>query len=137
MLDFRKIQDMFVMLSGIAREHFEQHAYLCQLSAAEIESSLTDKQSITNNMDKLCAAVGALAFYRHTLINSARAGVTSFRAGDVSITEGGDGMVERARIIKDEYMQRIAHLLSDGTFVFMSTPPPAQKEDDDGQQRWW
>jgi len=139
MLDNRMVSDMFVMLSGLNRAKAHEHAFLCKLAADEIYINLIYKSCAGDNMRGLCNAAGALAFYRFMLNTSAGENFSSARLGDITINQKNDERVEKAALVRDEYMRPVAHLLKANDFLFTSTGPQnLQKDDCDCDEKgWW
>lgn len=139
MLDSRKVNDMFVMLSGLNRDEAREHAFLCKIASEEIYNNLICSDCANDNMLILCNAAGALAFYRFTLTGSVGENISSARIGDVTISQENGDCVKRAALVRDEYMKSVAHLLKANDFVFMSTDWRNLKKDDCecGEKDWW
>ncbi len=122
MLDSDKVFDNFCAFSGLDDTEAEEYSGFCLDAAEEIESRLMDSSSAAANEDALCRAAAAIAFYRVSLVLSARDTSSSFKAGDVTVTRDAGGMLSAAESIKSEYMRPVLHLLSDPDFVFFSVP---------------
>lgn len=94
---------------------------LCKASLREIEAML--KADADRNDVRIASAAASLAFYKMTLKNSFSSSdnVTSFKAGDVSITQdkgGTDKKLERAERLYAKALESIVPLCTDNGFAF-------------------
>ena len=91
---------------------------LCHSGLEEIKVRLRDDAD--PNDPRVISAAAALAFYKMTLrrIDSNEA-VTSFKAGDVTVTKSPSAMLEGAVKIRDDALINILPLVKDEGFIFM------------------
>lgn len=89
----------------------------CEAASAEI-SAITKPDADPNDI-RLVSAAAAIANYRLNARNVySENGISSFKAGDVSISVAGKDSLESAKADRDEAIQRALPLLTDTGFFF-------------------
>lgn len=95
----------------------EEALSLCSACIEEITANLKD--SLEQNNPRLIQPMAALAFYRIALRQSVNAEtLTSFKAGDVTVTRTPCATLEIASKARDEAFAAVADLLIDRQFIF-------------------
>lgn len=113
MLDIDIIGRFFAKLSGV--DKLTDWTDLLRLCKREVESMVKHQSLVEPNMSGLCYAAAALAYYRFCLKSSA--GVSSFKAGDVSIAM--DDTVTAAKNIYTDALSSVAGVLKNKDFAFI------------------
>ena len=95
----------------------EELAPLCAAAAKEIEARIRDNADSTDI--RLINACAAMVNYRICMRKSGEdEAVTSFKAGDVTVSVSPSAIIERAEKEKSEAMIAVLPLLRDDSFVF-------------------
>ncbi len=90
---------------------------LCSICLNEIKSSL--RKGADENDIRIAQAASALAFYRLAVRQLADSGgTTSFKAGDVTVSQSPAATLETAVAVRDEALANAADLIEDRSFVF-------------------
>ena len=114
--------DIWSILDALRRNHAvdgtdEELAPLCAAAAKELEVRLRKDAPCTDI--RLINAGAAIANYRICMKKSSTDdGVTSFKAGDVTVNISPSAMIERAEKEKSEALMEALPLLRDEGFVF-------------------
>lgn len=121
-MNYWDVKDYLAQLTDL----YEDEALVisvCKTALREIEAGL--KKDADLNDVRIVAAAAGLAFYRIMLRRSTPSdeeSVTSFKAGDVSITQQStdtEKQLERAEIYCSKMLEKIAPLCADNNFAFM------------------
>ncbi|MCL2509400.1 MAG: hypothetical protein FWF05_09510 [Oscillospiraceae bacterium] len=92
----------------------------CKTSLDEIRENLRD--AADENDPRVIRAAAGLAFYRMTVQRLAgEDSVTSFKAGDVTVSQSASAALDIASKIRDETYLAVLPLLKDDRFIFMQT----------------
>lgn len=117
-----EVKDYLGELTDISAYKEEEILPLCRSCIKEIESKLKPG---ADKMDfRAVAAAAGLAYYKLALKKSStdsEAGVTSFKAGDVSIeqeSKADEKFLDRARDFCEKKMAELVPLCSDDSFAF-------------------
>ncbi len=95
----------------------EELAPLCAAAAKEIEARIRDNADSTDI--RIINACAAMVNYRICMRKSGEdEAVTSFKAGDVTVSVSPSAIIERAEKEKSEAMIAVLPLLRDDSFVF-------------------
>ena len=94
---------------------------LCKSALGEIDAML--KADADRNDVRIASAAASLAYYKLTIKRSFSAAdeITSFKAGDVSITQGGGNgtkQLANAEKLYNEALKSILPLCTDNSFAF-------------------
>ncbi len=94
---------------------------LCKSALGEIDAML--KADADRNDVRIASAAASLAYYKLTIKRSFSAAdeITSFKAGDVSITQGGGNSTKQlanAEKLYNEALKSILPLCTDNSFAF-------------------
>ncbi len=114
--------DVWSILDALRRNHAvqgtdEELAPLCAAAAKELETRMKDEAECTDI--RLINACAAMTNYRLCMKNlGADEAVTSFKAGDVTVSVSPSAIIERAEKEKSEAMIAALPLLRDDGFVF-------------------
>lgn len=114
MISVEKVKLVLSSLSSTEVDDLEHYSPIIK-NAVAVASKLVDEADHSDERVEFLAA--AKANYDICLISSCDA-VTSFSAGDVSITQGANGR-EGAKAILDDAMKNVADIISDNGFAFM------------------
>ena len=105
---------------AIDEEGAENALPLCVVNLKKIETLLrddADKDDI-----RICEAAACMSYYDYTLrLASEEENVTSFKAGDVTISRSVRSLIEYASTLKEEALKALIPLLKDDGFVFCQT----------------
>lgn len=114
--------DIWSILDALRRNHAvegtdEELAPLCAAAAKELEARLKDGADCTDI--RLINAGAAMVNYRLCMRRSGSdEGVTSFKAGDVTVSISPSAIIERAEKEKSDAFISVLPLLKDEGFVF-------------------
>ncbi len=114
--------DIWSILDALRRNHAvegtdEELAPLCASAAKELETRLREDADCTDI--RLINAGAAMVNYRLCMKKSVTdEGVTSFKAGDVTVSVSPSAIIERAEKEKSEALISALPLLRDEGFVF-------------------
>lgn len=116
-----EVKEYLGHLTVIEESAQEEVLDLCRTSLREIEARL--KSDADRNDVRIASAAAALAFYKMLLKKtfSCSDEITSFKAGDVSITQNtGDNskQLEKAEKLYSEALKNIIPLCTDNSFAF-------------------
>jgi hypothetical protein len=119
-LDIQLIEHSFRLFMGLEGDIPAQYEPLLRGAAAGIERRLKPGADIAPHMERLCDAAAAVACHGCRALGTVTAG--SIRVGDISVGAGGaGGGLAGAKLLRDEYMARIADLLrAPEDFAFVS-----------------
>lgn len=115
------VLERFSLLSGLSVDSAGAYLPLCKEAAAEIEQSEREDCG-EPPQSSLCAAAGALAFYRYALAKGTGQG-GSFSAGDVKVTENGGGIPYAKQLWRETLAAAAPYLKDGGSFLFERTVP--------------
>jgi hypothetical protein len=114
----RLIEQSFRAFAGLDGEDIARYGPFLRGAAAEILRRLKPGADIAAEMERLCDAAAAVAYHGCRALGSANAG--SIRVGDITVG-GAAGESAGARLMRDEYLARIADLLTaPADFAFIS-----------------
>lgn len=103
----------FGLLSG---EELDKIHSFCVAACEQIEQRLKDTDYSNNPaVFRVCAGI---ALYNFFLVNSTAEDFSSFKAGDVTVTQNRQSRIENASKFKDEALVCAAPYLTDIDFVF-------------------
>lgn len=116
-----EVKEYLGHLTEIEESEQENILELCKASLREIEAML--KVDADRNDARIASAAASLAFYKMSLKRSFSSSeeITSFKAGDVSITQdtgGSSKQLERAEKLYSEALKGIIPLCTDNGFAF-------------------
>lgn len=105
---------------SIDEEGAENALPLCVVNLKKIETMLridADKNDI-----RICEAAACMSYYDYTLrLSSEEDHITSFKAGDVSVSRTVKSLLEHATNLKNDALKALLPLLVDEGFVFCQT----------------
>ncbi len=117
-----EVKDYLSYLTGWETDEEDKILSLCKASLKEIEARL--KADADRTDARIAAAAAATAYYKLILKRSGTSQgeeVTSFSAGDVSITQSShdsEKLTEKARALYKEALESIIPLCADNSFAF-------------------
>ncbi len=121
-MDDELIFARFATLCGLNSEEAEAYRFLCRDAAARLESAASSKEVVAANSEPFCAAAAAAAAYNYFLIGGG-GDVSSFKAGDVSLSLSTLKGASSAREYLDVCMENIKSFLKDEDFIFEAIYP--------------
>lgn len=90
---------------------------LCEAASSELSAMI--KPDADPNDIRLVSAAAAIANYRLNTKNTfSENGISSFKAGDISISVSGTEAIASAKADRDDAMQKALPLLTDNGFFF-------------------
>lgn len=120
-LNKQLIRDSFAMFTDMPDSEIGNWSILCDNAEAGIVSRLKHDVDVRRNMERLCVAAAALAYFDYTAILSGKSRSSDeIRVGDISLKRSGDEF--EAGSTRDYFMAQIADLIDAPTgFVFKAT----------------
>lgn len=115
-LSIDKIIDVFTALSGGDCKDPEIY---CNPSKAAVEANILPDCDVQANMISLCYAAGCMAYYKYTL-RTVRERIPNFKAGDITVSDNSDSVLESARLLMLDAIKDISHLMRSKRFSFSS-----------------
>lgn len=104
-------------LMPMEEEVIEKALPICSQCLEEIRENLRDDAD--ENDKRIAVAAAGLAYYQLMIASiSADDAVTSFRAGDVTVSKNPVAIMETAANIRDEALARAVPVLKDRDFLF-------------------
>lgn len=120
-MDFREVYERFLLISGLEESEASDWAVLCREAAEQLRRMLRPNVSEEENGRRLSTAAAALALYKMALC-SAGDEITSFKAGDISVT-ARETLTARGETVWKAAKAEISDLLRDDTFFFGQVKP--------------
>lgn len=120
-LDKQLIKNSFAMFADLDGADADSWSILCDNAGAQIMSNLRGNIDLRLNMERLCLAAAALAYFDYAAVMAAKANTAGeIRVGDISVKGSGD--IFEAESTRDYFMAKIADLVVSPTgFAFKST----------------
>ncbi len=122
-LDRQYILRIFRMLAEPGDGALQKYEPLLRGAEAEIIKRLRPDADIIGNMERLCDAAAAEAWYMYLMLGPAVGVAEEIRVGDISVRSSAGGLAE-AKLLRDEYLARVADLMeaagSQKNFAFVS-----------------
>ena len=104
-------------LMPMEEETVEKALPICTQCLEEIRENLRDDAD--ENDKRIAVAAAGLAYYQMMIASiSANDAVTSFRAGDVTVSKNPVAIMETAANIRNEALARAVPILKDRDFLF-------------------
>lgn len=117
MINVQSVSQILVTTGALTAEECERAASLCEAACNELYMRLKNKQDET--CEPVIMACAGIALYNFTLLNGASSSsFSSFKAGDITISESYASKVENAARFRDEAMLIAAPYLTDIDFIF-------------------
>lgn len=120
-MDFREVYERFLLISGLDESEASCWAVLCREAQAQLRRMLRPNVNEEENGRRLSTAAAALALYKMALC-SAGEGITSFKAGDISVTTQ-ETLTARGEAAWKTAKAEISDLLEDDMFFFGRVKP--------------
>ncbi len=109
----------FKQLSPIDDEEAEKILPLCVVNLERVLAQL--REDADKNDIRITEAAAALTYYDYILRTSAQAdAVTSFKAGDITVSKTASSLSEAAQKIKTDALLELAPLMKDTRFLFIN-----------------
>ncbi len=126
-LDRQHILRVFRMFAEPGDSDLQKYEPLLRGAEEEILKRLKPEADLSCNMERLCEAAAAEAYYMYlTLVSPANA-ADEIRVGDISVRSpsgASSGKLNDARLLRDEYMSRVSGLMeladSQKNFAFVT-----------------
>ena len=121
MFNVREVFDILKQYTDISEDEKETAMGLCSNALEDIRSHLKPEADPEDR--RIITAAGAQAFYMLCIKKSAPPddGMTSFKAGDLSLTYSRQNYQQQAQLAKElaqQAMRQLAGLIEDGGFYF-------------------
>ena len=111
-----KVIDIFLSLSGT--EDLKCADVFCKTAADVVESWL-DKRKVSDEHNySVCYLAACLANYRYALKESLEP--VDIKAGDISVKSSEQAAISAAKVLYDDALQSVSHLLKLKRFAFRS-----------------
>ena len=111
-----KVIDIFMSLSGT--EDFKDADVFCKTAAEVVESWIDNRKASEEHSYGICYLAACLANYRYTLKKSLDP--VNIKAGDISIETADKSAVSAAKVLYEDALQSVSHLLKLKRFAFKS-----------------
>lgn len=111
-----RIGQVFSSLSG---ENAEDYMEICLAAGQSIGTRLRKGINIAKREPELIYAAACLAFYRYCLAEQSE-GVSSYKAGDINVTNSPQHGIAAARELLHDAMKSISDCLKSNDFCFKS-----------------
>ena len=111
-----KVIDIFLSLSSA--ENFKDADVFCKTAADVVESWIDRRKVREEHSYAVCYLAACLANYRYTLKKSLEP--VSIKAGDISIDAADKTAVSAAKVLYEDALQSVNHLLKLKRFAFRS-----------------
>ena len=115
MIDIHDVVPVLSVLSGKTEEELASLSLIIN-NAISVVAELADGENL--NCERLIFLAAAKANYDISLASNCSDGITSFRAGDISITQSRES-ISCARAILDDAMKNASDIISDNGFAFL------------------
>lgn len=117
LVSINRVVDAFLVLTG--KKALSEGRVLCSTAAETLESWLDRSKDISAHNESVNYAAACMAFYRYTLENAGD--TTSIKAGDITVKEESESTVGYAKILMDDALKAVEHLLKCKRFAFIKT----------------
>lgn len=111
-----EVQSILLQMSGMCEEEIEAYSTILTLACAQAAARLKDGQNAAD--PRVSAYAAAVAYYMICLCESAKDGIASFTAGDISIA-GNTDRAAAAKQLLNAAEKNCAGMLRTDTFAFM------------------
>ncbi len=92
---------------------------LCVVNLHRINAQLRD--DVNTDDIRITEAAAALTYYDYTVrLSSETDDVTSFKAGDITVSKTTSSLTENAEKMKKDALLELAPLMKDTTFIFLN-----------------
>ncbi len=112
-----RVVDGFLTLAEDAKP--DDGRIFCKVAADTVTSWVDPKKEPNKHDSELCYAASAMAFYRYILKSSGHA--DTFKAGDITVTDGSEKTVAYAKQLMNDALMRIEPYLKSRRFAFIGT----------------
>lgn len=120
-MNFSEVYERFLLISGLEESEASNWAALCREAASQLRRMLKSNVDEEENGRRLSNAAAALALYKMALC-SAGEEITSFKAGDISVT-AQETLTARGEAVWKAAKAEISDLLKDDMFFFGQVRP--------------
>lgn len=111
-----KVIDIFLSLSGA--EDFKDADVFCKTASDVVESWLDKRKVSEEHIYSVCYLAACLANYRYALKESLEP--VNIKAGDISVKSADQTAISAAKVLYDDALQSVSHLLKLKRFAFKS-----------------
>lgn len=116
MIDIENVKDTMKAIGDYDDSVLSEKEIVIENAISYIESLLSSSKDDVLQRAVMLAA--ARANYLFTLLNSNEAGISSFKAGDVSFTKQGNSLIDIARAFYENTLSDNADIIKDSCFDF-------------------
>lgn len=114
MIDIENVNDILKSVGDYSDDQLKKYRKVVD-NAVSVINSMTESQGSNSKIDYLCALK---ANYDIVLLSASEDNITSFTAGDVSITQGTD-LIAFAKQLYTNALNDCADLIKDNGFAFL------------------
>lgn len=119
-MNIQNIKDIFEEISGLKVDKVNDYKEMAENAKAFIERKLI-KSDLTTLETKMCEyACAAIAYYDYIMMSVSKGNRTLTRTGIIHEEDTSNNRLLSAKGLRDEALMKIADLLDDVSFVFMS-----------------
>lgn len=115
MINIDKVKAIVKSLGDYDDDQMQRYESIILTSIQCAERQIKDEKNHSSEPVEMFAA--AMANYQIATVNTGD-GVTSFKAGDVTVKQSADG-IKNAKLLFDEAKSNVADLLYDNSFAFL------------------
>lgn len=112
----------FLSLSGLGEGEREQWRSLCAAALHDLTSRLREGIDPSQQGERLTQGAAALAYYKYALLEAA-VGCHSLKAGELSLSCDGNGLVKAAAAIRDDALLSLIDLVDVSPKVLFEVKP--------------
>ncbi len=116
-MDLQKIKDYLMAMGDFTAEEIEKYGFILESSVTSVLDLLKDSADV--NDARIMLLMAAKAYYKICCLPSFSDGVTSFSAGDVSITEKEGIALNGAKEIYNTALSDCREFINDNSFAFL------------------
>lgn len=115
-MNLTDVLDRFMLITSLDIEEASRWTWVCRDAMHLLEKSLKENADASEYGQRLSCAAAALAAYKLALYRECGDGVSSFKAGDISINR--QSQTETAYKLWQKEKEDIGFLLNDDYFLF-------------------
>ncbi len=114
-----KVLARFRQLIELSDEEAEEILPLCIVNLEKVLSQV--KEDSTESDIRIIEAAAALTYYDYSIkISNQTDNITSFKAGDITVSQTATSLTENAEKMKKEAFLELTPLMRDTSFIFMN-----------------
>lgn len=113
---FEEVYNLFMVYSGLSGADASRYSFFSTNAINYLQGELINPEKEEENGWQLNVAASALAYYNYCLAMNASGGVSSFKAGDITVNNSNN--LESAKEMWMLERAKIATLIKDNSFSF-------------------